>query len=481
MIPALGGAEKLLAPGGAYPRFSPDGRWVAYSVGNARVSAKLYVVPANGGPSKQLDVGLPWALGPVWSPDGSRILFVGNNDPIGASPPYDWWIAPSGGGEPVNTEADAAFQHAGLGSRNVALPELIPMSAAWWSRDRVVFSGRTADSTNIWEFNLRNEALRQLTNGTGEDDPSADHNGSLAFTTAASTDNIWALPMAPDSGTITGEPYAVTSGVAADGFPTVSADGRTMVYVSNRFGTFDVWVRNLETGAENVLVSTPFDEFRAVVSPDGAKVAFGRIINDAVDVLVIPTRGGIEQKLVSNAIGFMGWSSDGRKVLYTWGRPFGFRTVEVPTGAVVDLIRHPKYKIDVARLSADDRWLAFTMELKPGYSPTFITPVRNGIAAPEAEWIQITNLGNDGRVWWSPDGNLLYLLSNRDGSAGCIWAQRLDPRTKAPRGAAFEIRHFPSRREALRFGIFGYGMTKDRLLFSLRQTKGNIWLAHPRS
>jgi eukaryotic-like serine/threonine-protein kinase len=433
IIPALGGAERVLAPGGSSPKFSPDGAWVAYSVGGPRQSATLHVVPSNGGSSKQLDVGLPWALAPVWSPDGRRILFVGNKDPIGAAPPYDWWIAPREGGEPVSTQADSAFQHAGLGLRSVADPELVPVPRAWRSGDQVVFSARSADSTNIWEFNLGNQEVRQLTNGTGEVDPAAARNGELAFTTAASNDSIWALPIAPASGKVTGQPYTVTSGAADDIFPTVSADGGTMVYVSNRFGTLDVWVRSLETGAENGLVSTPFDEFRAVVSPDGAKVVFGRIVNNAADILVIPTKGGIEQKLVSGAIGLMEWSSDGRRVLYTWGRPFGFRTMEVSTGAVVDLIRHPKHKIDVARFSADDQWLAFTMELKPGYTPTFIAPVRNGIAASEAEWKQITSQGSDGRIWWSPDGNLLYFLSDRDGSAACIWGQRLDPRTKTPK------------------------------------------------
>jgi serine/threonine protein kinase len=480
VMPALGRAEKLLAPGGSYPSFSPDGGSVVYSVGGARESAKIHVVPANGGSSKHLDVGLPWAVAPVWSPDGRRVLFVGNKDPMGASPPYDWWIAPVEGGAPVNTHADLAFQRAGLGLQSLLSFDLIPLPGAWRSGDRLLFSARSADSTNVWEFNFRNQTLRQLTNGTSEHDPSTARDGELAFTTMASNVSIWALPMEVNSGKVTGKPYALTSGAADDIFPTVSADGRTLAYVSNRFGSFDVFVRNLETGAENLLVSTPFDEFRAVVSSDGEKVVFGRIVNNTVEILVIPTRGGIEKKLVSDAIGLMGWSSDGRKALYTWGRPFGFRTVDVSTGAVVDLIRHPQHKIDVARFSTDDRWLAFKMELQPGQEPAFITPVRNGIAAAEPEWIQITDQGTAGRIWWSPEGNLLYFLSDQDGSTGCIWARRLDPRTKIPKGAPFEVWHLHGQSETVSSGAFGYGMTKDRLLFALRQTKGNIWLAHPR-
>jgi hypothetical protein len=120
------------------------------------------------------------------------------------------------------------------------------------------------------------------------------------------------------------------------------------------------------------------------------------------------------------------------------------------------------------------------MELQPGQEPAFITPVRNGIAAAEPEWIQITDQGTAGRIWWSPEGNLLYFLSDQDGSTGCIWARRLDPRTKIPKGAPFEVWHLHGQSETVSSGAFGYGMTKDRLLFALRQTKGNIWLAHPR-
>ena len=34
LIPTFGGQERLLVRGGRYPRFSPDGRWIAYSYGS---------------------------------------------------------------------------------------------------------------------------------------------------------------------------------------------------------------------------------------------------------------------------------------------------------------------------------------------------------------------------------------------------------------------------------------------------------------
>ena len=40
-----------------------------------------------------------------------------------------------------------------------------------------------------------------------------------------------------------------------------------------------------------------------------------------------------------------------------------------------------------------------------------------------------------------PDGNTMYFTSNRDGFM-CMWAMRLDPKTKRPLGAPFPIQHF---------------------------------------
>ena len=51
VISALGGEERLIAKAGHGPRFSPDGRWIAYYVGAAGGKAtRMYIVPSTGGP-----------------------------------------------------------------------------------------------------------------------------------------------------------------------------------------------------------------------------------------------------------------------------------------------------------------------------------------------------------------------------------------------------------------------------------------------
>jgi hypothetical protein len=88
--------------------------------------------------------------------------------------------------------------------------------------------------------------------------------------------------------------------------------------------------------------------------------------------------------------------------------------------------------------------------------------------------------GLDRNAVWSPDGNLLYFLSERDGFR-CVWAQRLNAVTKHPVGAPFEIYHFHEAKYSLmpaqEIARIGLSVTRDKLIFSMAETKGNIWLA----
>ena len=58
LVPTLGGEERLLAARGFSPRFSPDGKWIAYGVSEP-AGSRIYVAPAAGGPA---------------SPDHQRLL-----------------------------------------------------------------------------------------------------------------------------------------------------------------------------------------------------------------------------------------------------------------------------------------------------------------------------------------------------------------------------------------------------------------------
>jgi dipeptidyl aminopeptidase/acylaminoacyl peptidase len=63
------------------PQLSPDGRQVAFTIGDVnfdanRVLTHIYVMPAGGGNMKQLTRGDSSASQPRWSPDGKKIAYV---------------------------------------------------------------------------------------------------------------------------------------------------------------------------------------------------------------------------------------------------------------------------------------------------------------------------------------------------------------------------------------------------------------------
>ena len=69
-----------------------------------------------------------------------------------------------------------------------------------------------------------------------------------------------------------------------------------------------------------------------------------------------------------------------------------------------------------------------------------------GRSLEEPAWIAVT----DGQQWddkprWSPDGDLIYFTSLRDGFHH-LWAQRLGPDSRQPIGPAFPVQHLHSAR-----------------------------------
>jgi Tol biopolymer transport system component len=174
----------------------------------------------------------------------------------------------------------------------------------------------------------------------------------------------------------------------------------------------------------------------------------------------------------------MGWSPDGKRIVYYyWGSSARYGSIDIVTHKRVEVIHHQK-NLHMLRLLPDGNWLTFHMPilLTEGRSPILIAPLRNGVAAGESEWIPVTDgAGIEATPWSSPDGSILYFLSQRDGFQ-CVWAQHLDPVSKRPKGTPFEVAHFHGARHKLREAGFGPGIAADKLVFTMSDSTGNIWM-----
>jgi hypothetical protein len=151
------------------------------------------------------------------------------------------------------------------------------------------------------------------------------------------------------------------------------------------------------------------------------------------------------------------------------------------SGEPTTVVQHPKDLLAGAHISPDSRWLGFVETVAPTRRRIFVVPLTGKLPVPQPEWIPITDgLGAEREPRWSPDGKLLYFLSERDGFR-CFWAQRVDPATKHPAGAPFAVQHFHRTRFSIRYpntGTVGLGVARDKIVFAMRETTGNVWMAN---
>ncbi|HYM10748.1 MAG TPA: protein kinase [Bryobacterales bacterium] len=501
VVPALGGVEQRIADLGRGPRFSPDGTWIAYWVGDLSYFGRrhVFVIPAIGGQPREVRPDFYSASRPLWSPDSKHLLFRGVRSPqADPTAQFDWWVTPLDGGEAVATGAYKWLVESSLPAmeRSQLLPAAF-VDPSDWLGDFVFFSatsGAAGPSASLWRVGISSRwrvegSPQRLTSGTtNEIQPSA-AGARIAFTSLTQTENLWSLSVDPDTAKISGAPQRLTSSAASDFFPVPSADGKKVAFASNRTGILHVWMKDLETGAETPLTSTPFNDMPSLISPDGSRVvycSFDRTNAGVGGCFVVSAAGGVPQKFCEGCgvSSIQDWYQNGRRVLYRKGFTTNTQLMvrDLDSGHDTLFLAHPKYSVTAARFSPDGRWVVFQTVIEAATRrQIFVAPIRNGVAAGQAEWIPITDgSGLDRNAVWSPDGNLLYFLSERDGFR-CFWAQHLDPATKRPAGPPLAVYHFHQARRSLmpaqEVSRIGLSVTRDKIIFSMAETTGNIWLA----
>jgi hypothetical protein len=75
-----------------------------------------------------------------------------------------------------------------------------------------------------------------------------------------------------------------------------------------------------------------------------------------------------------------------------------------------------------------------------------------------------------------------HLFHVRQGWVPLIWARRLNPLNKQPLEEPFAIWHFHEARRSLstlRLFEFELAVARDKLVFPMRELRGNIWLMEP--
>ncbi len=490
LMPSLGGEGRLIAPQGQNPRFSPDGKWIAYWIGPITTTigppntGVVYIVPVSGGTAQALTTDLAEIGQPVWSPDGNRLMVFGvRAEPKGAGATIDWWVVSRTGGRARPTGIVDALQKQGFQYSG---------RVCEWTKDTVLFAGMRGDPVNLWRLTMSSQTGRitgppqRITSGsTFEMEGNLTPDGQLIFAALEKNYNIWSLALAANTGTAIGKMKKLTDRSTREVHPSLSGDGQYLGYGSTRTGNRNVWIQDLRTGKETPVAATNQWEEHPQISRDNQFVAYstdlpGRSAGSSARTYVVPRSGGVPEKVCEGPeCGFVwDWSLDNESLLVEnlRGPRATIDTLALRTGRRTDFLSSAEYDLYQAKISPDGRWVTFAAG-RGAESRLFIAPVHERMPPPETEWIAIADRqGWSNKPRWSPDGNLIYFVSRRDGYY-CLWGQYVG-RTRRPHETPFNVAHFHQSHLSMMYvaeGPLEISVARDKIVFNLSELTGNIW------
>jgi len=487
VVSTLGGEPRKIVDHGRRPRFSPDGGTIAYWVGTeapVRGASRIYVVGSNGGASRQIQPALALARWPVWSPDGKKLLFLGGSE-AGDQP--DWWIAPMDGGEAIRTGALAALT--GRGAIPTRQDTVAP--SVWVPEgNQVLCSARMGAGTNVWRIPISpdsgkvTDVPQRITFGSGLETGAtvAAGLGQVAFAILNEQIDLWSLPLDAGRGKALAPITRLTQDPAADRSPHLSDDGNRLVFTASRSSAADVVMKDLKTGRQTPVAFQVPPDSGPMLTRDGSRVGYGRSENQKISFFAVDAGSSAEQRICEDCGSTVwDWSSNGTQFLLRFQQDTEMIVLDAATGQKRVLLRRPGRRSSRARFAPDDRWVAFHERLGPQVQ-VFIVPFRDGPVA-DSDWITVTGgEALNSFPHWSPDGRILYFLSNRDGKQ-CLWAQPLEAASKRPAGAPLVVQHFHDPRLSpanMNLTWFGMSVAQDKLVLNLGETTGSIWMAQLR-
>jgi Tol biopolymer transport system component/DNA-binding winged helix-turn-helix (wHTH) protein len=492
VIPAFGGEARLLVRGGLSPKFSPDGSQVAYWVGEFHVawvvpgSGTLWVVPVAGGTARQVGTEFTAARFPIWAPDGAHLLVAGyTSTRTYDQSAIDWWIVPVNGGAAAKTGLYEALMHdrqhsAAQNEITLANPYpagALPKPSCWLTAtNSTIFSGPSGDALNIWRTGISpstgriNGVFTRLTTGQGHEvDPSCASDNAITFTSSELRNDIWVVHFDLDKRQAKGGLERLTAGPYIQEGISLSRDGRTMAYGSNRSGTLNVWMQQAD--GKGFHFASSFIQRYPVLSPSGGKIAFSSFESDK-RVLYIASPGKTPELVCDDCLRATDWTRDEETLLVFSNSPYQINLLDIASRQESPLLRRAGKSLLYGRFSPDEQWVSFTMRLQPDRSWIMIAPLQGPRPVSEDRWIKIAEAGAEDWANWSSDGKTLYFTSAKDGHT-CLWAQRVDSGSHHPVGEPFAVEHFHGRAF---YSQGGWSAGGGRIAIVLRDGTENIWM-----
>jgi Tol biopolymer transport system component/DNA-binding winged helix-turn-helix (wHTH) protein len=503
IVPSLGGAgmERKIASFGNYPRWSPDSSQILFQSRAFGLSCELYIVGLDGNPPHPVQTDLTdriMTMSAAWHPDGKRISVWAWQMKPSAMPSF--WTAPVDGGAAIKTE---------IGPEVLKTAEAVAGSgiSAWadsdfkfsWARSgtAIYFERTFQGARNIWRMRvdpqtLRAVAIERLTTGTDlHTDFSFSPDGSkMAFASESRRVQGWKFPFDAKRGRITGGGRAITSPGMEAWLTSISRDGQRLAFLAKRSGRWELWEKSLADGSEApIAADDSYVRNEPQWSPDGTRLAYVRLktsTGEAQAVIWSKSRGEEPITTLSQLDLFVfDWSADSEWLLASlenvvsnqveiWALPTAMSAANGKARKIINC--DAKTNLWQSRFSPDGHWIVFEAEEnKPiGHkSAIYVTP-----SAGDGPWTLIT----EGKHWddkprWSPDGRIIYFVSERGGFFN-VWGIHFDPVNGRAEGEPFQVTTFDNPRLMVAevMPTVGLTLTQDQLIVTVSQVSGSIWV-----
>jgi serine/threonine protein kinase/Tol biopolymer transport system component len=217
----------------------------------------------------------------------------------------------------------------------------------------------------------------------------------------------------------------LTDQEGSESFPSLSPDGKFLLYVKSTHGNADVYLQRVGGGNPlNLTQDSPDDDTQPAFSPDGQQIVF-RSEREGGGLFLMGATGESVRRLTDAGYN-PAWSPDGREIAFA---------TEAVEGPLARKLRSQLLAVDV--VSGARRLIAREDAVQPSWSPNGHRIAYWGLpkgssrrvlwtlpatANGEAEPVPVTQ--DDHVNWnpvWAPDGRGLYFVSDRSGSMNVWW------------------------------------------------------------
>ncbi len=404
-----------------YPAISPDGQKIAFTY-----KGDIYVVAANGGEAECVTPAECYDVAPVWSPDSKHLAYA--SDRYGN---YDIFIVNANGGasKRVTTNSAKEFPHAFStdGSQiyyeatiaDAAQSALFPKSSLGELYAVSTNGGRPTRvlGTPAQAVNFSNDGKQFLYHDRkGVEDEWRKHH------TSSITRDVWLYD------TTSGKHTQLTDWAGEDRNPIFADNDKTVYFLSERGGTFNVWSFPTANPAQAKQVTNfKTHPVRFLSLADNGTLCFG--YNGEIYTM---QKGGSPKKLAVEIIekeptskstllnvsgGSYGTvSPDGKQIAFVSRGEVFVTSVEYPT--TKQITNTPQSEISPS-FAADNRTLAYASERNGKWNIYTATIQRNEEPNfPNATLIDEKPLFKDNKIdrsypAYSPDGKELAFVEDR--------------------------------------------------------------------